>query len=98
MIVDEKEAFSRCLAIHPRDEIGLSSCTVFYAIVLPGRKSGFRAGVGRMLVGKASKSALRPANGSPISSPEALVRNIGYIAVLPDRGKGLDLIWGSLAL
>ena len=46
--------------------------TLCYAILLPGWKSGFRAGnrssrqdFGRMLVGRASKSALRPAEGRP---------------------------------
>jgi hypothetical protein len=34
-----------------------------YAIVLPDRKSGSGSDVGRILIGKASETALRPAEG-----------------------------------
>ncbi len=37
--------------------------TLCYAIVLPGRKSGFRPNFGRTATGKEPKSALRPAPG-----------------------------------
>ncbi len=46
--------------------------TLCYAIVLPGRKSAFRAGFWRTATGKAPKSALRPADRCryfPGSSP-----------------------------
>ncbi len=48
-----------------KSTIGRQPPTLCCAIVLPGRKSGFRAGFDRILVGKTSKSALRPAGGFP---------------------------------
>ncbi len=46
-------------------EAGPTKRILCYALVLPGRKSDFRAGFGRIATGKASKSALLPAFGRP---------------------------------
>ena len=67
-------------------------CTRCYAIVLPGRKSGFRAGFrpdsNRESLKIGPPSGRRPAGGpmlklsrfrSPISGPETLLHNIGYM-------------------
>ncbi len=59
--------------------------TLYYAIVFPGRKSGFRAAIrpdsSRESVKIGSPAGLRPAGGAfrtriPISGPEALLHNI----------------------
>jgi hypothetical protein len=55
-------------ACRPRPKIDRKSgagFTLCYAIMLPGRKSAFRAGFCRTATGKAPKSALRPAFGRP---------------------------------
>ncbi len=83
--------------------------TLCYAIVLPGWKSGFRAG----FRSESSRESLKigppaglrqpqgqflsfpdqnPAEpGSPISGPEALLRNMGY-----EKPKPARLLWRSI--
>ncbi len=45
--------------------------TLCYAILLPGRKSGVGPDIGRILIGKTSKSALQPTAGLPEADFEA---------------------------
>jgi hypothetical protein len=65
MDVTKPYKFTWCGDIHGPE--AFKTHILCYAVVLPGRKSAFRAGFGRTATGQSQKSALRPKDKGKVS-------------------------------